>query len=115
MRSLILFVLFISVSFVGNGQVTTPVNRDSIQSKIVIIGDAGVLINGRQPVIEAVRKNVSLNEKTVVIFLGDNLYDNGLPDESSPEYTSLKTVLESQIVFAKGSRANIYFIPDNSH
>lgn len=114
MRSLSILFLALSITLLTKGQLTNKATHsDTMQSKIVIIGDAGVLINGRQPVIEAVRKSIRLDEKTVVIFLGDNIYDNGLPDESSPEYPALKAVLDSQIVLAKGSKARFYFTPGN--
>lgn len=86
---------------------------DSLQAKVIIIGDAGVLIDHKQPVVDAVRRNFVLDEKTVIVYLGDNVYYRGLPDETSPDYDSLRAVLDSQIVIAKGTKAKVYFIPGN--
>ncbi len=51
---------------------------DSIQQRIILIGDAGELNFGREPVLDAAKKLIPLNDKTTVIYLGDNLY-NFLP------------------------------------
>ncbi len=87
--------------------------EDTIQSRIVLIGDAGALKDGRQYVVSAVRKNIPLDEKTVVVYLGDNLYYSGLPDDSYPTYNMSKAVLDSQVSIGEGNKAKIYFIPGN--
>ena len=48
--------------------------KDTIQVRLVLIGDAGALQNGRHPVVDAVKKNIKLDSNTAVLFLGDNLY-----------------------------------------
>ena len=87
--------------------------QDSIQTTIILIGDAGELTNGRQPVVDAARKRVLMNEKTTVIYLGDNLYKTGLPDNSIPNYAVAKAPLDSQIHIAGSAKTNVYFIPGN--
>ena len=86
---------------------------DSLQSRIILIGDAGELTNGHHPVVAAVRKNVILDKKTTIIFLGDNLYKTGLPDEGTNNYNKIKAPLDSQLVIAKGTDAQVYFVPGN--
>lgn len=87
--------------------------NDSIQARIIIIGDAGELNFGREPVIDAARNLIPLNEKTTVLYVGDNLYNYGLPDEISPDYGHLKSILDSQINIAGGTKAKVVFIPGN--
>ena len=87
--------------------------QDSLQATIVLIGDAGQLTNGHQPVISAVQKLIPLNKKTTVIYLGDNLYKTGLPDNSLPTYAIAKAPLDSQINIAGNTEAKVYFIPGN--
>lgn len=89
------------------------VAQDSLQARIVLIGDAGELTNGRHPVVEAVKKNVPLTQKTTFIYLGDNLYKTGLPDNSLPTYDIAKAPLDSQIHVAGTSKSKVYFIPGN--
>ena len=87
--------------------------QDSIQARIVLIGDAGQLTKGRHPVVAAVKNHIPLNEKTTVVFLGDNLYKTGLPDNSLPTYDIAKAPLDSQIQIAGKSKAKVYFVPGN--
>ena len=87
--------------------------KDSITQRIILIGDAGQLTNGKHPVVDAVKKNIPLDNKTTVIFLGDNLYKNGLPDVEYKNYDIAKAVLDSQISIADGTKAKVYMIPGN--
>ncbi|WP_207497081.1 BamA/TamA family outer membrane protein [Aridibaculum aurantiacum] len=86
---------------------------DTIQARLVLIGDAGKLFNGKQPVIESVRKNINLDKKTTVLYLGDNLYLDGLPDEQDLTYTELRAVLDTQVQVNRGTAARVYMIPGN--
>ncbi len=88
--------------------------QDSLQATIVLIGDAGKLTpEGRHPVVEAVKKRMSFDKKTTVVYLGDNLYKTGLPDESLPTYEIAKAPLDSQIRIAGKSDSKVYFVPGN--
>ncbi len=87
--------------------------QDSIQATIVLIGDAGQLTDGRHPVVTAVRNNVKLGKKTTIIYLGDNLYKTGLPDNSLPTYDIAKAPLDSQITLGEKTDSRVYFIPGN--
>ena len=86
---------------------------DSLQAKLILIGDAGDLKGGKHPVIDAVKLNTKFDKKTTVLFLGDNLYTTGLPDEQYSFYDIRKNVLDTQIAIAKGSDARVFFIPGN--
>ena len=86
---------------------------DSIQSRIILIGDAGELNFGREPVVDAARDLITLDKKTLVIYLGDNIYDVGLPDDNAPGYAAARAVIDSQINIVKGTDARVVFIPGN--
>src|SRR5688572_33295783 len=86
---------------------------DTISQRIVLIGDAGELTNGRHPVVEAVKQFIKLDKKTTVLFLGDNLYSTGLPDDQSEQYQAAKAVLDSQLSVAENTLARIIMIPGN--
>ncbi len=79
----------------------------------MLIGDAGQLTKGHHPVVNAVKKHIPINETTTIIFLGDNLYKTGLPDNSLPTYDIAKAPLDSQIHIAGNSKAHVYFVPGN--
>ncbi len=87
--------------------------QDSIQATIVLIGDAGQLTKGHHPVVNAVKKHIPLTEKTTIVYLGDNLYKTGLPDNSLPTYDIAKAPLDSQIHIGGKSKAHVYFVPGN--
>lgn len=87
--------------------------QDTLESRIVLIGDAGQFIGGKQPVLEAVKKTIPFDKKTTIVFLGDNLYKNGLPDDALPNYNLIKAPLDSQATMAKGSDATVYMVPGN--
>ncbi len=87
--------------------------QDSLQAKIILIGDAGDLKNGRHPVISSVKSRTQFDKKTTVVFLGDNLYTTGLPDEQAPLYDIRRAILDSQVSIAGKSGARVYFLPGN--
>ena len=88
--------------------------QDSLQATIVLIGDAGKLnAAGRHPVVESVKKIIPFNDKTTVVYLGDNLYKTGLPDEALPTYDIAKAPLDSQIHIAGKKNVKVYFVPGN--
>jgi hypothetical protein len=87
---------------------------DTILQRIVLVGDGGELNKDmRHPVVEAIRKTVKMDKKTTVLFLGDNLYQTGLPDNESQLFAAAKAVLDSQLSVADGSPARIVMIPGN--
>src|SRR5450432_1658859 len=107
MQKSIVFLVFLVFLNTCYGQ------SDSIQARIILIGDAGELNYGREPVLDAARDLIPLDANTTVIYLGDNIYDNGLPDDVMPGYVAARSVLDSQINIANGTDAKIVFIPGN--
>ena len=88
--------------------------NDSLVSRIVLIGDAGALTPDKHhTVVEAVEKYIPMDERTTVLFLGDNLYRHGLPDDQYQAYQAAKAVLDSQANIADHFKGKVYFIPGN--
>ncbi len=87
---------------------------DTILQRIVLVGDAGELTaDGKHPVAEAIRKTVKMEKKTTVLYLGDNLYTTGLPDNESSQFQAAKAVLDSQLSVVEGTPARVIMIPGN--
>lgn len=87
---------------------------DPVRNRIILIGDAGSLNQGKNPVLEKAKSFLNLNDgRTSVIFLGDNVYEYGLPDNTAREYESKKEILDAQVNLVKGTSAKAYFIPGN--
>jgi len=87
---------------------------DVILSRIILIGDAGVLTNGKIPVVEKVKTLFNVNDgHTTVLYLGDNVYEYGLPDITASDYEEKKNVLDAQVSLVKGTNAKAFFVPGN--
>ena len=110
-RKLLLALILFSGTCTLHAQ--TVKDNDSVQARIVLIGDGGQLIKGRHPVVNAARKTVPMDSKTTIIYLGDNLYKTGLPDNAMPTYEIAKAPLDSQIEIAGKAPVNVFFIPGN--
>src|SRR5689334_12858274 len=82
--------------------------QDTIVRRIVLIGDGGELKNGIHPVAQAIRKTVPMDKRTTILFLGDNLYRTGLPDDQNARYFKMKAVLDSQVSIADNTPSRIY-------
>lgn len=88
---------------------------DSLIQRIFLVGDAGNLNAANKiPVLDWLKKNVDWNdERNVFIFLGDNIYPDGLPSPGHPEYTEAKYALDYQINLIRGTKAKGFFVPGN--
>ena len=114
------FVLIVWLLLIHNSlkaQKDTLLNKisqeDSIEQRIILIGDAGELMNGNHPVVDVVRKYVKLDKKTTILYLGDNLYRVGLPNDRSSNYNSARAILDTQLLIAKNTPAKVIMIPGN--
>ncbi len=107
--------MLLSIQHVLAQNIARPIS-DSIEQRMVIIGDAGdpgSVTNGKVVVLDAIRKMVPMDEKTTILFVGDNLYTNGLPCEGDVCYQPGVNALDSQAYLVKGTPAHAYFIPGN--
>jgi hypothetical protein len=87
---------------------------DTILQRIVLVGDGGELTaDKKHPVADAIKRFVKLDKKTTVLYLGDNLYRTGLPDDQSAEYQGAKAVLDSQLSVVENTQARVIMIPGN--
>ncbi len=107
-RSKYFFPFFLLLSIYSIAQ------QDTIVTRILLIGDAGKLTNEKIAGIEKARSLFNINDgKTSVIFLGDNIYENGLPDLSAKNYAEKRKVIDEQIGLVKGTNANAWFVMGN--
>ncbi|HSB94438.1 MAG TPA: metallophosphoesterase, partial [Flavitalea sp.] len=86
---------------------------DSVAQRIILIGDAGQQTNNQQPELELARKLFPMDKKTTVLYLGDNIYPQGLPSYYASDYEKRRQVLDSQINLVRGTQARAFFIPGN--
>ncbi|MDJ0841483.1 MAG: metallophosphoesterase [Acidobacteriota bacterium] len=100
-----------------------PVAAADIDSVLFLTGDAGepesqddrVLASLRRAVNEAVASQGA--DRVRVVFLGDNLYPDGLPDTDHPRYERYRAKLDPQIAVFRdqpaGSEPMGIFVPGN--
>jgi DNA repair exonuclease SbcCD nuclease subunit len=105
------YLLALYMIFIGH--VLFAQTDDSLTARIILIGDAGALVNGKHPVASAVKHYLHPDKKTTIVYLGDNLYQLGLPDEGNRNYVLSRTVLDSQMAVAANTPAHVYMIPGN--
>lgn len=87
---------------------------DSVVHRLILIGDAGRLHEGKNAVIDAVTAQYNFdNYRTTLLYLGDNIYPNGLPDEQSANYDGKAAVLRYQVAPGLGKKSNVILIPGN--
>jgi predicted MPP superfamily phosphohydrolase len=110
------FLLLSGFHFSLIAQTDTVPNRqtDTILQRIILVGDGGELTaDKKHPVAEAIKRFAKLDKKTTVLYLGDNLYSTGLPDDQSEGYTAAKAVLDSQLSVVENTEAKVIMIPGN--
>lgn len=84
-----------------------------IEHSFYLIGDAGV--KGIQDIVlnnvAEVTKNI--NENSTLIFLGDNIYQEGMPSKKAADRKEKEEILDAQIALGKLFTGNTIFVPGN--
>ena len=81
---------------------------------VFLIGDAGAPAEGHEPVLEALEKAASEDaRRNVIVFLGDNVYPDGMPDSLAPGRKEAERRINMQLDVIKQSKARGIFIPGN--
>lgn len=80
---------------------------------LLLVGDAGAPA-ADEPVLEALAAEAAKGpERTLVVFLGDNLYPNGLPPEGAASRAEGERRLAAQADTALRAGARVLFLPGN--
>ena len=86
----------------------------AVEHRIFVLGDAGRLLHGKSIVPEAIAARLDpADSNATVVFLGDNIYDKGMPDEEDEAYAESVHILQRQLNAFRGYKAGVYFIPGN--
>lgn len=102
-------LLLLLIPFVSFSQVD-----EEVVARVIIVGDGGELTNGKHPVADAISKHVTVaDDKTTILFIGDNIYRHGLPDEEEDVYSAKEDVLRKQVSPFFDHKANVYVVPGN--
>jgi Omp85 superfamily domain/Calcineurin-like phosphoesterase len=88
--------------------------EDRIIQRIFLVGDAGEVRDGHHPVCDWLKQHVDWNDSgNVLVYLGDNVYPQGMPPDGSPGLSRAREILDYQVSVVKGKKAKAYFLPGN--
>ncbi|MBX2845212.1 MAG: metallophosphoesterase [Saprospiraceae bacterium] len=90
-------------------------NIDPNEVSLFLIGDSGKPEEGNTPsAMLSMQKKFDLaDENDILLFLGDNVYQKGIPDKDHPQYAAAKLAMDVQLDVAKNFPGKAYFIPGN--
>nr|MBA2627504.1 metallophosphoesterase [Gemmatimonadales bacterium] len=84
-----------------------------VELSLFLIGDAGSPSDD-EPVFAALKSQVFATKgKSIIVFLGDNIYLRGLPDTNGIGRKEAERRIDEQIEVATATRTETYFIPGN--
>ncbi|WP_018341541.1 BamA/TamA family outer membrane protein [Cytophaga aurantiaca] len=110
----ILKFIFLSGILFLSASVCAQTDTSGIVHRFILIGDAGRLLNGKSIVSDAVANHVNRSDSTTtILFLGDNIYEKGLPDKEDNNYAEYVEVLSKQLLPFESYAAKVYMIPGN--
>ncbi|MGI9548296.1 MAG: metallophosphoesterase [Flavobacteriaceae bacterium] len=86
-----------------------------ISHSFYLIGDAGYSeLGSKTMALQSFEKKLeSANENSTALFLGDNVYQRGIPEENHPNYPFAKHQLDAQTSVVKDFAGRTIFIPGN--
>ncbi len=88
-----------------------PLQADAI---LLLIGDAGNPDRRGEPVLRALAREAARDPlRTVVLFLGDNVYPRGLPRPGTPGRPEAERRLAAQVDAVRLAGARAVFVPGN--
>ena len=125
MRKLQFFVMLLLLAIAGcqkpfyhvseEAQTTFVGSERDVMFELVLIGDSGAPHTKKpDPIIKMLDKKVhEMGDNSAVVFLGDNIYPNGLPDSTKKLYEQSRNRIDVQLSALEYYTGNIFFIPGN--
>ena len=91
--------------FVRGPRAVAPAPLASVDHRLILIGDAGDADPKDEPALDALAARVEIAPgRTTVVFLGDNVYETGMPDATPLEGTKTEEVLDQVLLTLFESR-----------
>ncbi|WP_339925736.1 BamA/TamA family outer membrane protein [uncultured Cyclobacterium sp.] len=83
--------------------------------RLYLVGDAGEVEKGAHPVVEDIRKKLLADPHTPahIIYLGDNIYPQGMPPTDDEERVEAEYILKTQLDIYKNLNGHVWMIPGN--
>mgnify|MGYP003152117045 CR=1 FL=1 len=91
-------------------------SEKTIEKTFYLVGDAGLspmggLSDGLTALKNLIRSEETTNDYT--IYLGDNIYPDGMPEKGEPDRRAAENAIDAQINALKDFEGEIVFIPGN--
>lgn len=92
----------------------TPPSDSELIYQVFMIGDAGAPDLENDPLLSLFSSFVEdASENSAAVFLGDNIYNNGLPDSTDPNRAFYEARINAQIESVRNFKGRVVFIPGN--
>lgn len=87
----------------------------NLDYRVFLIGDTGGPdLDGPDETFVKLRQHLlSQNDRSAIVFLGDNIYCCGLPDSGATGRAKAEQVLDAQLAIFDGYPGQVYYIPGN--
>ncbi|KAA9333434.1 hypothetical protein F0P96_10725 [Hymenobacter busanensis] len=96
---------------------TTPPDSTKLRYSVFLIGDVGKPApreSGGEPSLNFLRREIlRMNERSTTVYLGDNIYEYGLPPVGALDRKVSEQRLIDQIEVLRGYKGEKYMIPGN--
>ncbi|MGE0452415.1 MAG: metallophosphoesterase [Vicinamibacteria bacterium] len=103
----------LALSAVAPAAAGQPPSPDT-ETTLILIGDAGAPAARGEPVLRALEAAAGVSpQRTLVLFLGDNVYPAGFPAESARGRAEAARRLDAQVDAVRRAGARSVFIPGN--
>tara|TARA_R110000868_G_scaffold408293_7_gene691096 strand:- start:51464 stop:55195 length:3732 start_codon:yes stop_codon:yes gene_type:complete len=126
MRSTVLLILsFVLLSCSGSKTYVKEENFSSLEMtsppeseliyKMFLLGDAGApTLDVQEPTLKLFQSFLEkASDKSAALFLGDNIYLNGLPDSTHPDRAFYESRINEQLNTIKNFKGRVIFLPGN--
>lgn len=109
MRKIKAFLILLLLPFFAYGQI------GKLKMRIYLVGDAGEMENGSHPVLEDLANRLPNDSATIthLIYLGDNIYPFGMPEETSKTRKQAESILDAQLGIWPLVSGKIWMVPGN--
>jgi len=101
--------------FSDEKKIISSEKKSKISHTLYLIGDAGnSALNSISPALQYLNKHISEADKnSTLLFLGDNVYETGIPKKGTKNYALAKHRIQAQTSIAKKFAGKSIFIPGN--
>ncbi|MBO6584733.1 MAG: BamA/TamA family outer membrane protein [Gracilimonas sp.] len=93
----------------------SPPDSNDLVYRVFLIGDAGApSLDVQEPNLKFLQQQLEKSgERSAAVFLGDNIYMNGLPDSAHPRRAFYEQRLMEQLKTVDNFKGRVVFIPGN--